>query len=67
MASKQISGTRKVTVGRLSGSIAIIVVWIIETTTTLSIPPQVTTVFGSVLTAVAFYFTPEYYYQIEEE
>lgn len=55
--------TRKVTVGSIAGAAATILVWLLETTTTLKIPAQVTTALGTLITAAAVYQTSEVYYK----
>ncbi|MGK7945685.1 MAG: endonuclease/exonuclease/phosphatase family protein [Microcystaceae cyanobacterium] len=56
------AGTRKLASGGLAGSVATVVVWLIETTTTVEIPTEVSVAIGTVITSLFFYFTPEVYY-----
>ncbi len=44
-------GTRKIAVGGLAGAIATVLVWIVETTTNVEIPPEVSTAIGTIFTA----------------
>lgn len=55
-------GTRKIAVGSLAGAAITVLVWLIETTTNISVPPQVATALGTLLTAIFVYLTPEAYY-----
>lgn len=54
-------GTRKVTVGALSGAFVTVIVWLVQSISDVEIPPEVATALGTLLTALFVYLTTETY------
>ena len=52
-------GTRKVTVGALSGAATTVIVWLLKSTLKFEIPGDVATALGSIVTAILVYTTTE--------
>ena len=54
-------GTRKITVGALSGAAVTIIVRLLEANTTINIPDDAAAALGTLVTAFLFYYTTETY------
>ena len=54
-------GTRKVTIGALSGAAVTVIVGLLKANTSFQIPDDVAVALGTVVTTFLFYFTPESY------
>ncbi len=53
-------GTRKVTVGALSGAVVTLLAYLLKDTA-YALSPEVTAAAGTLVTAILFYLTPETY------